>query len=100
MIPHSLRPLAICSPPPPILSPPSLFYLTSLSMAGPSVEHESYRIEMLTAPRGPPVGMVGCYTSTTRKGSQQRIHYISVMEHPIVKVHLVIKSEISSFADT
>ncbi len=50
LIPHFL----LSSFPPHL--PPILFYLTSLSMAGPTVEHATYHREMSTAPRGPPVG--------------------------------------------
>ena len=81
-------PLPIPSPPPPTL-PLILFYLTSLSMAGPSVEHAAYRIEMSTAPRGLR-GLVKAHTEES----------ISLSWNTLLYKNLVIKSEISSSADT
>ena len=94
---HCTEHLIPKSPFPLLPLPPSysLFFLTTFSMAGPSVEHATYHKEMSTAPLGPPVrGMVGRGRSTIGTTSHRRIHYISVVEHPIVKIDLVVKSEI------
>ena len=67
--------------------------LTSLSMAGPTVEHATYvHCSLRTSSRGT-VDRVRL-VDRRRKGSPWETHYISVMEHPIVKIDMVIKSEI------
>ncbi len=109
LTPHSL---SSCSTPHSLSAPPTLppivFYLTSLSIAGPSVEHGTFPINVHCSPRTSSRGTVGrentlhqCHRTSYRKnkpGYKDEISYLggryylqmsrSTIGHKFLKVHI------------